>query len=922
MDDGLLLRNYATSRDAAAFAELVRRYAGMVYGTCLRITRNAHDAEDAAQESFLEFARRAGSVQQAGPWLHGVAANKARNAVRDAATRNRHEEMAMPEPREEPTWQDLCPQVDQAIEELPGELRDAVVQHFLRGQTQAQVAEALGVDQSTVSRRLEQAIGQLRDHLRRAGVAVSVAALGALLTQNASAAAPATLTAALGKIALAGVGKAGVAAVGPIAGVLGTAGGKLAATAVVVATVVAAGVVVSRHAAKPPPRPIVNSTTTNSANGGMDVNQKKSQLDYSKMDLKGRDWHDDSFSIVMREVARLYGRETDYATIFALSGNAFSPSWVTDKEFCRATGRMFGKEKNIDLVARFLGLSARKLAFPEPPPMPEPDAQGRTWGTPPFNDWVRNRNAQCAAVIRKELKTGETVVTSGGWRNHEWFVWGVITEARSDGTIIGETLSSPLDGNIGHCFMDHIRDYWVITPVSERLPQKDADLAMLRRVVQSLRGLHPYEPGWVVHGIAAMDLWMAQMSKPSFQEDDPASSAGNAGVNANVSTHGAEVASEYLRRRMDSFPEQMRPSIEVAAKRYAHIAELLRPFAVPPKGGQGYGAIMGDLAKQKAHAANVLVPVRAELAAAADELEKALAPTSARSEQIDLGHGAVLDLVSVPIGKFAMGARKGEPAWRDNQGPQHEVTISRAFWMGKHPVTRKQFAAFVAETNYRTVAETEGWAYGVGEKGWDKLNGATWAKPGFEQTEVHPVTCVCMRDAEAFCAWLSKKTGRNVHLPSEAQWEYACRGGSATVYPWGDTIEDAAGNLNAEDGGDGFTECHVPLPKRGTPPPPNAWKDGFIYTSPVGSFRPNAFGLYDMLGNVWEPVSDRNAPYPGGPVADPSGPATGGGRIWRGGTWDCPTAQCKPSWRQVDDSVNGRSWDTGFRVAVDLAPDR
>ncbi len=267
MDDGLLLRKYAEGRDAEAFAELVRRYAGMVYGTCLRITRNAHDAEDAAQESFLELARRAGSVQQAGPWLHGVAANKARNAVRDAATRNRHEEKAMPEPHEEPTWEDLCPQVDQAIEELPGELRDAVVQHFLRGQTQAQVAEALGVNQSTVSRRLEQAIGQLRDRLRKAGVAVSVAALGALLTQNASAAAPATLTAALGKIALAGVGKAGgaAAAASATAGVLGTAGGNLAVALAAVAAIVVAGGVVSQHAAKLPQamvNPVMNKEDT------------------------------------------------------------------------------------------------------------------------------------------------------------------------------------------------------------------------------------------------------------------------------------------------------------------------------------------------------------------------------------------------------------------------------------------------------------------------------------------------------------------------------------------------------------------------------------------------------------------------------------------------------------------------------------
>lgn len=956
MDDTLLLRRYAEGQDAEAFAELVRRYAGMVYGTCLRITRNAHDAEDVVQESFLELARRAGSVQKPGPWLHGVAANKARNVVRDAVTRNRHEEQVMTEIHGEPTWEELAPHVDRAIEELPDELRDVVVQHFLRGQTQAQAAEILGVNQSTVSRQLEQAVQQLREALRKGGVVASVAVLGTLLTQNASAAVPAALTAVLGKMAVAGVSKA---AAGTTAGVLSTVGGKVAVVIAAAAAVIVTGVVLSQHTAKPPPPPpaIVSATATNSSNGGTDVNQEKNarpaairpdysklelkgddhakdsfsltlqavarmygidvdyetvyglsgngfapgihppedcrQLqrmhdrgqcldivaarlglvlrpldldyrrnqkpwlairealdhrevvitscgwldapytwwgiileapengpvnamrgatqngrkdtrlnhtaktcwavtlgkptmtpeqadiamlqravarirgdkepfllgddqvvyglkamdlwiadmkkpafqpddpassmgnaaccalytsegardtclylrrrlatfpeamrthidaaaaqydfiwralapfsvypggyaavigdqarqiehadkvlvpckeamakaadeiekalaaarprpDYSKLDLKGRDWHDDSFSIVMREVARLHGHEADYTTIFALSGNAFSPSWVTDKEFCRATGRMFGKEKNIDMVARFLGLNARKLVLPEPLPTPQPDPQGRTWGTPPFKEWVRNRNAECAAVIRKALEAGETVVTSGGWRNHEWFVWGIITEAQPDGTITGETISSPLDGNVGHCFMDHIRDYWAITPAPERLPQKEADLALLRSVVQSLSGAPPYEPGWVVYGLQAMDMWIAQMSKPSFQEDSPASSAGNAGINADASAQGAEVAAEYLRQRMGTFPEPMWPHLEAAAEHYANITELLRPFAVPPKDGKGYSAITGDLAKQKAHAENVLKPVKAELAAAADEMEKAI----------------------------------------------------------------------------------------------------------------------------------------------------------------------------------------------------------------------------------------------------------------------------------------------------------
>jgi RNA polymerase sigma factor (sigma-70 family) len=306
MEDALLLQKYAKGQDAGAFDELVRRYAGMVYGTCLRITRNAHDAEDVAQESFLELARRAGAVQNPGPWLYGVAAHKARNVVRDAVTRNRHEEQVMPESPEEPTWEVLSPHIDLAIAELPEELRDVVVQHFLRGQTQAQVAEVLGVNQSTVSRRVDQAVLALREKLRKRGVVASVAVLGALLTQNASGAAvPASLTAALGKMAVAGVGKAGAGvAVGTGNGVLGTVGGKLAVIGAAVAVAVGVGVVATQSGAKPSapavkapavkavvpgsagPAVLAGIETSTSTTGDTNVNKKMTRkADNAKIDM-------------------------------------------------------------------------------------------------------------------------------------------------------------------------------------------------------------------------------------------------------------------------------------------------------------------------------------------------------------------------------------------------------------------------------------------------------------------------------------------------------------------------------------------------------------------------------------------------------------------------------------------------------------
>ena len=243
--DAALLTQYSDDRDAEAFAELVRRHAAMVYGTSLRILGDPHDAEDVAQECFLALARKFHVVASSpAGWLHSTATGRALNAVRDAATRRRHEERAMQENLEggpEPTWQDIAPGVDQALEELPDELRVPVVLHYLEGRTQAEVSQELGVNQSTVSRRLEKGVDELREKLRRAGVVVSVSLLATLLTGNAaSAAVPATLTASLVKVGLAGVGKGAVATAGSAAAVVLTL--KIAAV-VAVGTVAVGGVV-------------------------------------------------------------------------------------------------------------------------------------------------------------------------------------------------------------------------------------------------------------------------------------------------------------------------------------------------------------------------------------------------------------------------------------------------------------------------------------------------------------------------------------------------------------------------------------------------------------------------------------------------------------------------------------------------------
>jgi len=209
MDSDLaLLHQYAEDQSADAFAEIAHRHAGLVYGACLRILGNEHDAEDVSQECLLELARKAGTVQTSlSGWLHALATRRSRDAIRRAATRRRYEREAQRTRGNETglTWAELAPHIDAAIEKLPEDMRLPIVMHYLAGRTQEEVAQRLQLSQPTVSRRIADGISQLRAHLKPAGVVVPAALLGGMLAENATVAAPASVLAAGGKIAVAGV---------------------------------------------------------------------------------------------------------------------------------------------------------------------------------------------------------------------------------------------------------------------------------------------------------------------------------------------------------------------------------------------------------------------------------------------------------------------------------------------------------------------------------------------------------------------------------------------------------------------------------------------------------------------------------------------------------------------------------------------
>jgi len=259
----------------------------------------------------------------------------------------------------------------------------------------------------------------------------------------------------------------------------------------------------------------------------------------------------------------------------------------------------------------------------------------------------------------------------------------------------------------------------------------------------------------------------------------------------------------------------------------------------------------------------------------------------------------------------------GSPETEKDRGKdetQHEVTISKPFYMGVTHVTVDQFAAFVKDSGYKTEAEKAGWVYGMDirdEKPASKvINGVSWRNPIYDRKGDHPVVQVYWNDAKAFCDWLSKKSGKTVTLPTEAQWEYACRAGTKTAYPWGGNPDDGKGWANCADQTikKKFANANAWMTFF-------SWDDGFVFTSPVGSFKPNAFGLYDMIGNAGQWCADRHGKYKEGAATDPTGADTGDRRVVRGGSWDGGPSVCRSAYRITFFSPVGLG-GYGFRVAV------
>lgn len=279
-----------------------------------------------------------------------------------------------------------------------------------------------------------------------------------------------------------------------------------------------------------------------------------------------------------------------------------------------------------------------------------------------------------------------------------------------------------------------------------------------------------------------------------------------------------------------------------------------------------------------------------------------------------------MEFVRLAGGCFKMGQTKsekqylikevGQTMYRQycmDELPLHEVCLD-GFWMAKTEVTRGQFKRFIKETGYRTDADKKGRAWIKNKYTnwmWKEEKGYNWRKPGFIQTDIHPVVCISWNDAKAFIKWLNKRSGREFSLPTEAQWEYAARGGTNFMRFWGNSDSEACQYANVADKGSGWD-------------PSFACSDGYQFTAPVGTYRANPFGLFDMLGNAWEwceDVYDKNA-YSKHGHNNPFITSGSAFRVDRGGSWDYLPRFFRAAYRRRD-LADYRDSFLGFRLTIE-----
>ena len=276
------------------------------------------------------------------------------------------------------------------------------------------------------------------------------------------------------------------------------------------------------------------------------------------------------------------------------------------------------------------------------------------------------------------------------------------------------------------------------------------------------------------------------------------------------------------------------------------------------------------------------------------------------------------EMVVIPAGTFLMGSSTAKAGIKvpaaaptdessKSEQPQHRVEFKRPLAVSKFHVTHSEFARFAQATGYYS----DGGCYVLDGTRWKLDASRTWRDPGFAHTDDDPVVCVSWNDAQAYVQWLNRETGQRYRLLTGAEWEYATRAGTATAFWWGNDIGQNHANCNG---------CGSDRDDMGT--------------SPDGSFKPNPFGLYDMVGNAWQWLddcwTDGNANAQSGASAAPTSAGNCSLRALRGGSWSYGPQFLSPSFRgkmpaerresDVGFRVVRMLTETGQRTALDLSP--
>jgi len=311
-------------------------------------------------------------------------------------------------------------------------------------------------------------------------------------------------------------------------------------------------------------------------------------------------------------------------------------------------------------------------------------------------------------------------------------------------------------------------------------------------------------------------------------------------------------------------------------------------------------------------------------------------PTKARAERLAeskgraerrqrVRNGSVEDMVRLDGGRFLMGTEtdKGFPA--DGEGPVREATLD-PFYIDRYPVTLERFSEFVKASGYKTDSERYGWSFVfhnqipaerraelvddtvLGHEWWCKVNGSDWAHPEGPESSIagrenYPVGHVSFRDATAYAEWAGKR------LATEAEWEYAARGGfEQCTYPWGNELEPGGEHV-----------CNV---WQGRFPFEDEAKDGYAGPCPVDAFTPNGYELYSMIGNVWEWTADWFHPsyHVTATKLNPVGPPSGTGRVMKGGSFLCHDSYCNRyrNAARTSNTPDSATTNLGFRCVRDI----